>query len=187
MRAAIDDNTRALFCESIANPGGYVSDLPALAAIADAAGIPLVVDNTSATPYLCRPIEHWRNARHPLDHQVSDGERHGHWRGIVDSGKFNWSNGKFPSLADPEPAYHGLKFHEVLGPMPTPSMASRWPARPWHDDESPGGALHADGDRNAVLADGAARRKRAESGCLLEGRPPCGRCHLCRSAVVALG
>ncbi|MEZ5714998.1 MAG: PLP-dependent transferase [Paracoccaceae bacterium] len=58
VEAAIDDDTRAIFCESIANPGGYITDLDAIAAVADKAGLPLVVDNTSATPYLCRPIEH---------------------------------------------------------------------------------------------------------------------------------
>ena len=58
VKAAIDDDTRAMFCEAIANPGGYITDLDAIAAIADAAGVPLIVDNTSATPYLCRPIEH---------------------------------------------------------------------------------------------------------------------------------
>ena len=58
VKAAIDDNTRAIFCESIANPGGYVTDIRSLADIADEAGLPLIVDNTSATPYLCRPIEH---------------------------------------------------------------------------------------------------------------------------------
>ena len=58
VRAAIDENTRALFCETIANPGGYITDLDAIAKIADEAGIPLIVDNTTATPYLCRPIEH---------------------------------------------------------------------------------------------------------------------------------
>ena len=58
IRAAIDEDTRAIFCESIANPGGHIADLDAVAALADAAGLPLIVDNTSATPYLCRPIEH---------------------------------------------------------------------------------------------------------------------------------
>jgi O-acetylhomoserine (thiol)-lyase len=57
VKAAIDDDTRAMFCEAIANPGGYITDVPAIAAVADAAGVPLIVDNTSATPYLCRPIE----------------------------------------------------------------------------------------------------------------------------------
>jgi O-acetylhomoserine (thiol)-lyase len=119
VRAAIDGDTRALFCESIANPGGYVSDLPALAGVADAAGIPLIVDNTSASPYLCRPIEHGATlvVHSTTKYLTGNGTVTG--GAIVDSGKFDWSAvpGRFPSLADPEPAYHGLKFHEVLGPM----------------------------------------------------------------------
>ena len=119
VRAAIDDDTRALFCESIANPGGYVSDLPALARIAEEAGIPLIVDNTSASPYLCRPIEHGATlvVHSTTKYLTGNGTVTG--GAIVDSGKFDWSAvpGRFPSLADPEPAYHGLKFHEVLGPM----------------------------------------------------------------------
>jgi O-acetylhomoserine (thiol)-lyase len=115
VKAAIDDNTRAIFCESIANPGGYISDLPALAGIADAAGIPLIVDNTSASPYLCRPIEHGATlvVHSTTKYLTGNGTVTG--GAIVDSGKFNWSNGKFPSLSDPEPAYHGLKFHETFG------------------------------------------------------------------------
>jgi O-acetylhomoserine (thiol)-lyase len=117
VKAAIDDNTRALFCESIANPGGYISDLPALAKIADAAGIPLVVDNTSASPYLCRPIEHGATLVIHSTTKYLTGNGTVTGGAIVDSGKFNWSNGKFPSLSDPEPAYHGLKFHETFGPL----------------------------------------------------------------------
>jgi O-acetylhomoserine (thiol)-lyase len=117
VKAAIDGNTRALFCESIANPGGYVSDLPALAAIADAAGIPLVVDNTSASPYLCRPIEHGATLVIHSTTKYLTGNGTVTGGAIVDSGKFNWSNGKFPSLSEPEPAYHGLKFHETFGPL----------------------------------------------------------------------
>jgi O-acetylhomoserine (thiol)-lyase len=115
IEAAIDDDTRALFCESIANPGGYVTDIPALAKIADKHGIPLIVDNTSATPYLCRPIEMGATlVVHSLTKYLTgNGTVTG--GAIVDSGKFNWSNGKFPSLSDPEPAYHGLKFHETFG------------------------------------------------------------------------
>jgi len=115
VEAAIDDNTRALFCESIANPGGYVTDIPALAAIADRHGIPLIVDNTTATPYLCRPIEMGATlVVHSLTKYLTgNGTVTG--GAIVDSGTFNWSNGKFPSLSDPEPAYHGLKFHETFG------------------------------------------------------------------------
>lgn len=115
VEAAIDANTRALFCESIANPGGYVTDIPALAAIADRHGIPLIVDNTTASPYLCRPIEMGATlVVHSLTKYLTgNGTVTG--GAIVDSGRFNWSNGKFPSLSDPEPAYHGLKFHETFG------------------------------------------------------------------------
>ncbi|MCC5965975.1 MAG: O-acetylhomoserine aminocarboxypropyltransferase/cysteine synthase [Natronohydrobacter sp.] len=115
VEAAIDDNTRAIFCESIANPGGYITDLDALAAIADRNGIPLIVDNTTATPYLCRPIEHGATlVVHSLTKYLTG---NGTVTGgcIIDSGKFNWSNGKFPSFSEPEPAYHGLKFHETFG------------------------------------------------------------------------
>jgi O-acetylhomoserine (thiol)-lyase len=117
VEAAIDDNTRALFCESVANPGGYVTDIPALAAIADRHGIPLIVDNTSASPYLCRPIEMGATlVVHSLTKYLTgNGTVTG--GAVVDSGRFDWSNGKFPSLADPEPAYHGLKFHETFGAL----------------------------------------------------------------------
>ena len=117
VKAAIDENTRAIFCETIANPGGYISDLDALAKIADEAGIPLIVDNTTATPYLCRPIEHGATlVVHSLTkYMTGNGTVTG--GAIVDSGKFDWSaSDKFPSLSQPEPAYHGLKFHETFGP-----------------------------------------------------------------------
>ena len=116
--AAFDENTRALFCESIANPGGYISDLDALAAIADKNGVPLIVDNTSASPYLCRPIEHGATlVVHSLTKYLTgNGTVTG--GAIVDSGTFDWSaSDKFPSMSQPEPAYHGLKFHETFGPL----------------------------------------------------------------------
>jgi O-acetylhomoserine (thiol)-lyase len=118
VKAAIDDNTRAIFCETIANPGGYVTDLRALADIADAAGVPLVVDNTTATPFLCRPIEHGATlvVHSTTKYLTGNGTVTGGC--IVDSGKFDWSqNDRFPSLSQPEPAYHGLKFHETFGPL----------------------------------------------------------------------
>ena len=115
---AIDKNTRALFCETICNPGGAISDLPAIARVADKAGIPLIVDNTTASPYLCRPIEHGATlvVHSATKYLTGNGTVTG---GIVlDSGNFDWTaSGKFPSLSEPEPAYHGLKFHEALGPM----------------------------------------------------------------------
>ena len=118
VKAAIDDNTRAVFCESIANPGGYITDLDAIAKISDDAGIPLIVDNTSASPYLCRPFEHGATlvVHSTTKYLTGNGTVTG--GAVIDSGKFNWSaNDKFPSLSKPEPAYHGLTFHEVLGPM----------------------------------------------------------------------
>ncbi|WP_370323151.1 O-acetylhomoserine aminocarboxypropyltransferase/cysteine synthase family protein [Henriciella pelagia] len=117
VKAAIDDDTRAVFCETIANPGGYVTDLDAITKIADDAGIPLIVDNTSATPYLCRPIEHGATlVVHSLTKYLTgNGTVTG--GAVVDSGKFDWSaSDKFPSLSAPEPAYHGLNFHETFGP-----------------------------------------------------------------------
>ncbi|MEM1273787.1 MAG: O-acetylhomoserine aminocarboxypropyltransferase/cysteine synthase family protein [Pseudomonadota bacterium] len=118
VKAAIDDDTRAVFCESIANPGGYITDLPAIAAIADAAGLPLIVDNTSATPYLCRPIEYGATLVVHSTTKYLTGTGTVTGGAIVDSGKFDWSaSDKFPSLSQPEPAYHGLKFHETFGPL----------------------------------------------------------------------
>lgn len=117
VEAAIDTDTRAIFCETIANPGGYITDLDAIAKIADSAGIPLIVDNTTATPYLCRPIEHGATlVVHSLTkYMTGNGTVTG--GAVVDSGKFDWSaSDKFPSLSAPEPAYHGLRFHETFGP-----------------------------------------------------------------------
>lgn len=118
VKAAINDDTRAVFCEAIANPGGYITDLDAISKISDDAGIPLIVDNTSATPYLCRPIEHGATlvVHSTTKYLTGNGTVTGGC--VVDSGKFDWSaNDKFPSLSEPEPAYHGLKFHETFGPL----------------------------------------------------------------------
>ena len=118
VKAAIDDNTRAVFCESIANPGGYITDLDAISKLSDAAHIPLIVDNTSATPYLCKPIEHGATlvVHSTTKYLTGNGTVTGGC--VVDSGKFDWAkSGKFPSLSEPEPAYHGLVFHPTLGAM----------------------------------------------------------------------
>ncbi|MGR3615740.1 MAG: O-acetylhomoserine aminocarboxypropyltransferase/cysteine synthase family protein [Paracoccaceae bacterium] len=116
--AAIDENTRAVFGESVANPGGYVTDIRAIADVTDAAGVPLIIDNTSATPYLCRPFEHGATlvVHSTTKYLTGNGTVTGGV--VVDSGKFNWSESdKFPSLSAPEQAYHGLKFHETFGPL----------------------------------------------------------------------
>ena len=117
VKAAVNEDTRAIFCETIANPGGYVTDLEAIAAIANAAQVPLIVDNTTATPYLCNPIQYGATlVTHSLTKYLTgNGTVTG--GAIVDSGAFDWTAaGKFPSLTEPEPAYHGLKFHETFGP-----------------------------------------------------------------------
>ena len=114
-RGAIRENTKILYGETIGNPAGNVLDIEAVASIAHAHQIPLIVDNTFATPYLCRPIE-WG-----ADIVVHSATKfiggHGTSIGgvVVDSGAFNWSNGRFPVIADPSPAYHGLQFHETFG------------------------------------------------------------------------
>jgi O-acetylhomoserine (thiol)-lyase len=118
VKAAIDDNTRAIFCETIANPGGYITDLDAIAEIADGAGIPLIVDNTTATPYLCKPFEHGATlvVHSTTKYLTGNGTVTG--GAVIDSGKFDWSqNDKFPSLSQPEPAYHGLNFHDTFGAL----------------------------------------------------------------------
>lgn len=118
VKAAIDDDTQAIFGEAIANPGGYIMDVRSVADIADAAGIPLIIDNTTATPYLCRPIEHGATlvVHSTTKYLTGNGTVTGGC--VIDSGKFDWAaSGKFPSLAEPEPAYHGLKFAETFGPL----------------------------------------------------------------------
>jgi O-acetylhomoserine (thiol)-lyase len=117
VRDAIDDNTRAIFCETIANPGGVISDLDALGAIAKSAGLPLIVDNTTATPYLCNPIKHGATlvVHSTTKYLTGNGTVTGGC--VVDSGTFDWAaSGKFPSLSEPEPAYHGLDFVDTFGP-----------------------------------------------------------------------
>lgn len=115
--AAIDSNTKALFCESIGNPAGNIVDLQKLAKIGAKYGVPLIVDNTVATPFLCRPIEHGAAiVVHSLTKYIGG---HGTSIGgiIVDSGKFDWVANKerFPILNEPDPSYHGVVYTEALG------------------------------------------------------------------------
>ncbi|MFL3657668.1 MAG: O-acetylhomoserine aminocarboxypropyltransferase/cysteine synthase family protein [Opitutales bacterium] len=116
--AAIDENTKALFCESVSNPGLDISDIEAIAKIAHDHGLPLIVDATFSTPYLTRSIEFGADiVVHSLTKWMG-----GHGTGIggivVDSGKFNWANGKFPLYDNPDTSYHGLRWgHDLPEPL----------------------------------------------------------------------
>jgi O-acetylhomoserine (thiol)-lyase len=115
-RKSLTPKCKAIFIENLANPGGIVVDIARVAEIAHEAGLPLIVDNTLATPYLCRPIEHGADIVVHSTTKFLSG--HGSALGgvVVESGKFDWSQGnRFPSLTDPEPAYHGLQFFENFG------------------------------------------------------------------------
>ncbi len=114
--AAINENTRAIFIESLANPGGVVQDIEAIAKVAHDAGVPLIVDNTMATPMLCRPIEHGADIVVHSTTKFLNG--HGNAIGgvIVDAGSFDWTKGgKYPTLTEPNASYHGIKFAEAFG------------------------------------------------------------------------
>jgi len=114
--AAINERTRAVFIESLANPGGVVQDIEAIAQVAHDAGVPLIVDNTLATPVLCRPIEHGADIVVHSATKFLNG--HGNAIGglIVDAGSFDWAKGgKYPALSEPNASYHGLKFTEAFG------------------------------------------------------------------------
>jgi O-acetylhomoserine (thiol)-lyase len=114
-RRAITDRTRCLYAETIGNPRLNVIDIEALAAIAREAGVPLVIDNTLASPYLCRPIEHGADIVVHSATKFIGG--HGTTMGgvLVESGKFPWGNGKFPGMTEPSRGYHGVIFHETFG------------------------------------------------------------------------
>jgi O-acetylhomoserine (thiol)-lyase len=113
--AAIRPNTRAIFAESLGNPSLVVLDIAAVAEVAHAHGLPLVIDNTVPSPFLCQPI------RHGADIVVHSATKYlgGHGTTlagvIVESGRFPWDNGKFPGMTEPSPGYHGVKFYETFG------------------------------------------------------------------------
>ena len=114
-KAAVRPTTKAFFGETIGNPAGNILDIETVASIAHAHDLPLIVDNTFATPYLCRPIE-W-GADIVIHSATKFIGGHGTSIGgvVIDSGNFNWSNGRYAVIADPSPAYHGLQFHETFG------------------------------------------------------------------------
>ena len=117
VEAAIKDNTRAIYIETLGNPNSDIPDIDALASLAHKYGLPLVVDNTFGTPYLIRPIEHGADIVVHSATKFLGG--HGTTLGgiIVDSGKFDWAaSGKYPAISDPNPSYHGVSFVKAVGP-----------------------------------------------------------------------
>ncbi len=117
LEGAIEDDTRAIYLETLGNPNSEIPDIDAVAEIAHRHGLPLVIDNTFGTPYLIRPIEHGADIVVHSATKFIGG--HGTTLGgiIVESGKFNWkASGKYPNIADPNPSYHGVSFYDVVGP-----------------------------------------------------------------------
>ena len=117
VEGAIQDNTRAIYLETLGNPNSDIPDIDAIAEIAHKHGLPLVIDNTFGTPYLIRPIEHGADIVVHSATKFIGG--HGTTLGgvIVESGKFDWkASGKYPNIADPNPSYHGVSFYDTVGP-----------------------------------------------------------------------
>ncbi len=124
-RRALSEKTKAIYIESIANPSGQITDIETIAEVAREAGVPLIVDNTMATPYLIRPIEHGANI--VLYSMTKFMGGHGNSLGgmIVDGGNFDWTTGdRYPQLTEPNPSYNGLRLYETFGPM-TLAIAAR--------------------------------------------------------------
>jgi O-acetylhomoserine (thiol)-lyase len=114
-RRALKPNTKVIFSETLGNPAINIVDIAAVAKIAHEAGIPFIVDNTAASPYLCRPFEHGADIIVHSATKFLGG--HGTSMGgvVVESGRFPWDNGKFPGMTEPSVGYHGVKFHETFG------------------------------------------------------------------------
>lgn len=112
IKAAFKENTKALFAETIGNPGINILDFEKFSKIAKEMGVPFIVDNTIATPYLCKPIGLGADIVIHSTTKYIDGQGSSVGGIVVDSGKFNWDNGKFPNIVDPDPSYHGLSYWE---------------------------------------------------------------------------
>ncbi len=113
--AAIDEQTRAVYIEALGNPQNNVDDFEAISAIAHSHGLPLIVDNTVATPYLFRPIDHGADIVCYSLTKFIGGHGTSIGGAVVDSGRFDWSSGRFSEFTTPDPSYHGLVYHEALG------------------------------------------------------------------------
>ena len=116
-REALSPKTKAIFVESIANPGGIITDIEAIAAVANKAVVPLIVDNTLASPYLIRPLEWGADIVIHSATKFLGGHGNSICGVIVDGGKFDWGSGKYPTLSEPCPSYHGMRLWETFGDM----------------------------------------------------------------------
>ena len=172
-KRAVTANTKAFFIESLANPGGVITDIEAIARIAEAAGVPLLVDNTLATPWLCKPIDYGATLIVHSTTKFLSGNGTSMGGAVVDSGKFDWAKGgKFPSLAGPEPAYHGLNFFETFGDMAYTFHSHAVGLRDLGPE--PGAVqlvAHHAGHRDPGAAHGAALRQCAEGREYLDKHP----------------
>jgi len=117
LKKALRPNTKAIFAETIANPALDVLDFEKFAALAQGAGVPFVVDNTFATPFLCRPFEHGANIITHSATKYLDGHAVAVGGLIVDKGDFDWTNGKFPQMTEPDPSYHGVVYTKDFGTL----------------------------------------------------------------------
>ena len=142
-RKAITPKTKAIFIEVLANPGGIIVDLEAVAAIAKDAGIPLIVDNTMATPYLCRPFEWGADIIVHSTTKFLGGHGNSLGGAVIEKGTFDWAQSdQFPSMTQPEPAYHGLTFYETFGDFGFTMKARAVALRDFGPALSPTNAFH---------------------------------------------
>ena len=117
-RRAVTEKTRIIFLENLANPGGVVADLEAIAKVANEAGVPMIVDNTMATPFLSQPFEWGADIVVHSTTKFLSGQGNALGGVVIDSGKFPWlGNSKYPSLSEPSPEYNGLTFAETFGDL----------------------------------------------------------------------
>ena len=142
-RVKISKKTKAIFVEILANPGGIIVDVEPVAAIAQEAGIPLIVDNTMASPYLCQPIQWGADIVVHSTTKFLGGHGTAIGGAVVESGKFDWAqNDKFPSMTQPEPAYHGLTFYETFGDFGFTTKARAVALRDFGPSLSPANAFY---------------------------------------------
>jgi len=114
IKKVFKNNTKALFAETLGNPGINVLDFEKFVTVANEMDVPFIVDNTIATPYLCRPIEHGANIVIHSTTKYIDGQATALGGVVIDAGNYNWKNGKFPGLVEPDPSYHGLSYNDTF-------------------------------------------------------------------------